>query len=392
MSASTTLSRHLKLSPGWQEKLAALQAQAGGNPIPEGIDVTLSDGSKLKGLKVFDGSTLELDKETSFHGVIITDMTPGVPTQIDESRVVHPRLGDVYPNKDAEKMAQDKAFRAEQERAQKAAYTDAALAFEQALAKLSALFTFLTQNVAVAGVSTSIPKSMTLDDLKTLQASVQSSDKLEDLKTAFANVALFAEEIAKASEQMALARKAAEETAATTKISLEEVKAQLAALATQHNELVAAQAAAAAEQLYQERMASVSEAFAFDDDTRAEIVSEIKACADDAAFVKWMARAKKLYKGWLKAEKAPPFEKKDEDKEKEDKKHEEECAKAAQIALASAAAKEVDAAVTNSLDLDATKTLSLKEKFMAVAAKNIRIGGKTVEVLAQEATAACKTR
>jgi uncharacterized secreted protein with C-terminal beta-propeller domain len=235
---------------------------------------------------------------------------------------------------------------------------------------------------------------MTLDDLKTLQASVQSSDKLEDLKTAFANVALFAEEIAKASEQMALARKAAEETAATAKTSLEEVKAQLAALATQHNELVAAQAAAAADKLYQERMASVAEAFVFDDETRAEIIPEIKACADDAAFVKWMTRAKKLYKGWLKAEKAPPFEKKDEKKDEEDKKHEEEeeCAKAAQLALASAAAKVVDAPVTNALDLDASKGLSLKEKLMAVASKNIRIGGKTVETLSQEITAARKTR
>ena len=391
MSASISLSKHLKLSPGWQERLAALQAQAGGDPLPQGVDVTLSDGRKLKGLKIFDGTTLELDKETSFQGVIITDMTPGVPPQADDSKAIHPRLGDVYPNVDAEKAAKDKVAREEQEKAQKAAYTDASLAFNEAVAKLTELFTLLTQNTATAGVLTTIPKSMTLDDLKTLQASVQTSDKIEDLKTAFANVSLFAAEIAKASEEMAKARKDAETAAATSKTALDEVKAQLATLAQQHNELVAAQAAAAAEQVYQERMASVSETFAFDDETQAEIVTEIKACADDAAFAKWMTRATKLYKGWLKAEKTPPFGKKEEkDESKEHEKKEEECAKAAQLALASAAAKVTDAAIANNLELE--KTLSLKERLMAIASKNMSIGGKTVETLTQEAAASKRTR
>jgi hypothetical protein len=392
MSAVAT--RHLKLSPGWQERLATIWTPSEGkDPLPQGVDVTLSDGRTLKSLKVFDAQTLELDKETSFQGVIITDMTPGVPPQADDSKAIHPNLGDVYPNKRPEKVAQEEGFRAEQERAQKAAYTDASLALEQAIAKLSELFTFITQNVAAAGVSTAISPSMDLNELKTLQASVQASDKIEDLKTAFANVALFASEIAKASEEMAKARKDAETAAASSNAALAEVKAQLEDLATKHNELVAAQAAAAAEQVYQERMASVAETFAFDDETRAEVVSEIKACADDEAFTKWMTRAKKLYKGWLKAEdmkheKAPPFGK---EKEKEDE--EAECAKAAREAIASAAAKVVDAPVGNTLDSDAIKNgQSLKEKLMAVASKNIRIGGQTVETLTQEATAAKRNR
>jgi hypothetical protein len=237
---------------------------------------------------------------------------------------------------------------------------------------------------------------MTLEDLQTLQASVQASDKIEDLKTAFANVALFAAEIAKASEEMVKARKAAEESLATSNASLVEIKAQLDTLTQQHNEMVAAQAAAAAEQVYQERMASVAEAFVFDDETRAEVIPEIKACADDAAFAKWMTRAKKLYKGWLKAEMAPPFVKKGEEKEEKEEKDEEECAKAAAVAkaaqeaLASAAAKMTDPVIPNSLDLDPAKNQTLKEKLMAVASKNIRVGGKTLETISQETAAARK--
>lgn len=398
MSASISLTKHLKLSPGWQERLAALQAQAGGNPLPQGVDVTLSDGRKLKGLKVFDAGTLELDKETSFQGVVITDMHPGVPTQIDETKLVHPRVGDVYPNVDAEKAAKDKVARDQQEAAQKAAYTDAALALNQAIAKLAELFTLFSQNTATASVLTTIPKSMTLDDLKTLQASVQTSDKIEDLKTAFANVALFAAELAKASEEMVKARKDAESIAATSKTTLDEVKAQLAALAQQHNDLVAAQAAAAAEQVYQERMASVSEIFAFDDETRAEIIAEIKTCADDAAFAKWMVRAQKLYKGWLKAEKAPPFTKKDgekpgdkkDDKEPDGDDDDAKAAKAAKAALASAAAKITDTDIPNVIDVDASKGKSLKDRLMAIASKNMSIGGKTLEKLNEEANASVR--
>jgi hypothetical protein len=259
----------------------------------------------------------------------------------------------------------------------------------QALVKASDLLVPFITNRSSVSVSTIIPLSMTLDELNTLQASVQTSDKIEDLKTAFANVALFAAEIAKASEEMAKAKKTAEESLAVSNASIVEIKAQLDTLTQQHNEMVAAQAAAAAEQAYQERMASVAEAFEFDDETRAEIIPEIKACADDAAFAKWMARAKKLYKGWAKAEKAPPFVKKEEEEDDE-----EECAKAAAIAkasqeaLASAAAHVTDAALPNALDLDPAKNQSLKEKLMAVASKNIRVGGKTLETISQETAAA----
>lgn len=395
MSATISTTRHLKLSPGWQERLATIWAPSDGKPaLAEGVTVTLSDGRVLKNVKVFDGETLELDKETSFHGVIITDMTPGVPPQADDSKAIHPNLGDVYPNKRPEKVAQEEEFRAEQERAQKAAYTDAALAIKESVAKLIAIINAFTQNAASASVSTLTANSMTLDDLKTLEASVQKSDKIEDLKTAFANVALFAAEIAKASEEMAKARKEADEAAAGSKAALESVRAELAALAKQHNDLVAAQQAAAAEQLYQERMASVAETFAFDDETRAEVVSEIKACADDAAFEKWMARAKKLYKGWLKSGTAAAFPPKEDMKhEKDEKKDEEECAKASREALASAAAKVVDAPVINTLDAEKMTDAagSLKEKMQALANK-IRIGGKTVEELNKEAAASVRRR
>jgi hypothetical protein len=253
---------------------------------------------------------------------------------------------------------------------------------------------------------------MKLEDLKQAVAAVKS---VEDLPVVMANVASFVDIIAKASEEQAVARAAAEQNAKTIEAKLAEVtkaaeanvaevSAKLNAITKAHEELLAAHQAAAAEQAFQTRMASVEEIFAFDDAARADVVEEIKACSDDAAFTKWMARAQRMYKGFAKANvanTAKASDDKDEDDKNGDmdkeescaakkKKEDEACATAAKTALASASNAVVDPAINNIIDASAN-TESLFERLKKIAAKNTRIGGETVEALTAKANAVKQT-
>jgi hypothetical protein len=240
---------------------------------------------------------------------------------------------------------------------------------------------------------------MKLEDLKQAVAAVKS---VEDLPAVMANVASFVDILAKASEEQATARTAAEQTAKNIEAKLAEVtkaaeanvaevSAKLNAITKAHEELLAAHQAAAVEQAFQTRMASVEEVFAFDDAARADIVEEVKACVDDVAFTKWMARAQRMYKGFAKAAATTagenPFPKKGEEKDKE--KEEKECEAAAKVALASAASTIVDPAVKNIIDASANE--SLFERLKKVAAKNTRIGGQTIESLNAKASTVKQT-
>ncbi len=369
MASPTTL---LPLSAGWQAKLAALGGEVSTSTegkvsyagLPYGVDITLSDGRVLKGLTVHSADALQMPTAASFEGVVITNMTPGVGPQADSPAVEHPAKVDVYPTCRPEKVAAQQADLAAKEAAQHAGYTSAAL--DLAFARI---------NTALASVSSSnpTPPPMKLEDLKQSIASVKT---VEELPAVVANVALFAEEIAKASEQMANERKAAQEAATAAQTSLSDIKAQLATLTTQHTEMVAAQAAAAAEAKFNERMASIEETFALDDEIRPEIVDEVKTCADDAAFAKWLASAKKKMKGWLKKGEKPGDKK--DDKEPDDDADDAKAAVAAKTALASAKDNIVDAPITNNLEVN---DKSLRQRYEDTFAANVSIGGVKVKDL-----------
>lgn len=217
--------------------------------------------------------------------------------------------------------------------------------------------------------------TMKLEDIKQAIASVKT---VEDLPSVMANVATFADIIAKASEEHVKAKEAADKAKATAEATLAEVQAKLDLLSKSHNDLLAAQKAAAADATFQTRMAAVEEVFAFDDESRSDIVSEIKACETDESFTVWMTKAKRLYKGYLKAAFPPVDEKKKMEDEK--KKEDDEACKAAAAKVAAEKALEVAKAnvvssdVTNHIE---TTTQSLKEKFKALASKNIRFGGES---------------
>ncbi len=372
-------SRLVKLPLGWQTRLAALQTEAGkeGNaPLVNGVNITLSDGRTFSNVKVFDGNTLELDQELAMWGVVITSMTPGVPPQADSPEVLHPHKALTFPTTSAEQQARDAANEAKRKEGQNAAYTDAAVrsineAIDSACrAKLIELraspLGVVTANLALAGVSPSNPSSPM--DLTTLKQSLAAVKTVEELPTAIANVALFADAIAKASETLAAERTAAQDAAKAAQASVDQIKADLAALTKTHNEIVAAQQVKAAQDAFDAHMAAVEAAFDLDDEVRAEIVDEVKAATTDEAFAKWMTSAKKKMKGFMK--------KKADDKGEPDA-DDAKAALAAKTALASAAAAPVDPAHTH--DFAATATLS--EQMQATFAANVKVHGVKVKDL-----------
>lgn len=91
---------------------------------------------------------------------------------------------------------------------------------------------------------------------------------------------------------------------------------------------------------FNSRMSEINEAFELDDEVRAALVEDVKAIASDEDFEKFKAKAKVLLKGFAK--KAPPFGKKDGEKEekKEDgkdcKEEKAKCKANAEEAVASA--------------------------------------------------------
>lgn len=400
MANTSTPTKTLKLSMGWQIKLAQLRAEAGEAGLPHGIDVLLSDGRQIKAMNIVDAATLGSDIECSYDGCVITSLTPGVAAP----EYMPPGKEDIYPTVDATQRAKDAAEQAQQKAAQHAGYTGASLA---ALARIdtafaasaTALVASLTAQSASAGVSSTTAASTTplSMDLNTLKQAVANVKSVEDLPTVMANVATFVDILAAASAEQVKAKEAAEQTAVTTQATLTEVQAQLNTLKASYDQLVATQQAAAAEQIFQTRMASVDEVFADDADFRADILPEIKACADDTAFAGWMTRAKRLYKGYLKtaASAAPaagaaagenPFKKKeDEEKEESDK-----CKAAAEAALHTAAANLIDSAVSNTLT-QSPKAKTLAEQYAETFAKHTSIGGERVSVLTERAKQTKKT-
>jgi len=155
--------------------------------------------------------------------------------------------------------------------------------------------------------------------------------------------------------------------------SLETVKKQLA-------EIQNAQAAAEANQKYQDRMSMFNEKFELDDEDRKLIASDIRDL-DDAAFETYAAKCDKLMaakkKGAKKGEK--PGDKpcdKEPDKDEDDKaKAAKAAAEAAQIKAALASVKAED---QTKIPNGATVDEDLKARLATSFADSVLIDGKTV--------------
>jgi len=365
----------IKLSQGWKERFASFKAN---DPLVNGVNVTLSDGRVLKNLHVFNGEELELDKTLSMEGAVITDMTPGNPPQMDDSKIVHPHVGDQYPTVRPEKRAEEAAFQAEREQGAKAPYLDACARLFDVLKNLPDVIASQTR----VSLSTSESHTMNLEKLNQAVASLQKADP----KEAAASIVVLADEIAKASEEWSKTEKArldAVASEASLKTEVAELKAHLA-------KIEAAQVAAEAEAKFQGRMTALNEAFELSDDVCAMLMEDVRACKDDEAFAKMMDKNKKL--GLKKKVKADDMEaakkapKKDDKKSKkvddsDDDDDDSDDAKAAAEAIASAQADVVDADVNNNLDV---KEETLAESMQKVFARNITIDGVKAKKLIKQ--------
>lgn len=394
--ANTSMNR-IKMSQGWVERFASFKAK---DPLVNAVTVTLSDGRVLKDVHIFDGKELEFDKTVSIEGVVITDMTPGNPPQVDTSKIVHPHAGDVFPTVAPVHQAEDATRLAEVKVAQQSAYTDASVRFATTLSTLAAALAKLPDvTPAQSRVSLSTSHSpMNLDKLNQSVASLQKAIKPED-KEAVANVAFLAEEIAHISEQFVQAKKDAEAVAAQTVKDREDTvaaRAEVAALKTSLAKMEEAQARAQAEALFQAHMVVIAETFDFDDETMAVLLEDIKACTSEESFAKFMDKQKKVSKEKTKEFKKKQQAKADDDmaaqkakKAKDDKDADDgdDSAKAAQEAIASAKANGIDSDVQN--NLDTTETLTARAQ--RVFGDNISFNGVNVSTIMKNASDASKS-
>lgn len=266
-------------------------------------DVTLSDGRILKGVTVFSGEELDLDKTLAdVEGVVITDMTPCLPPGLDDSPVIHPHIDDKFPTEIPEKRAENAADQERKQTLQNLPYTDAILKHLEAAARILQIIKTESGVSFNAPTTTQASSPMKLEDLSQvqanlaeLQAKVKSATKIEEVTEAFASTAKLIEIIMQTSETYAKNARDAEASRATTAAQLAEVTKTL-------GELKTAQAAAAAQAKFQERMDSFEATFNLDDEVRAFIVEEVKACVDDTAFEKCFAKAKVMLKEKSKAD------------------------------------------------------------------------------------------
>ena len=242
---------------------------------------------------------------------------------------------------------------------------------------------------------------MTLEkELNEIVAKVNAAEKLEDVKELFANdaVSAIARKIAEYSEQAAKAEKEKADLELANQeavAQLEKDSASLAeanknllsekeALETELNEIKAKEAAAQAEQAFQERVAHFTEEYDLDDETRALVIEDIKDL-DEEAFAKYKEKSKVVMK-----EKSKKY-KNEKDKISKDKMDEVKSAlEKAGIKvklsedntldfseiLASAKNDVIDSDIEN--NIEAAKTLQ-DQMVAAFGGKNTTIGGKTIE-------------
>jgi len=152
---------------------------------------------------------------------------------------------------------------------------------------------------------------MVIKSLQELESHYSDFTKLE-AKTAVASIQGFMEEkVKELSEKHAAELKEKEEAAAAAEKVRVELESRASNLGKAIEELQAKlaeieqkQAAAVAEQKFNDRMASLDETFDLEDDDRSILVDEVKAIESDEAFSFWMDKQKKLMKEKTKAYKA----------------------------------------------------------------------------------------
>ena len=247
---------------------------------------------------------------------------------------------------------------------------------------------------------TTYNKTMNLEKLNEIKAKVASTDDPVTLKECVANTVLFADEIAKKSEEMEAAfadHKKLMEDAIKQKAEAEKlhesVKHEMEALKTKLQDMEDGHKAAESERKFNARMSKLEADYDMDDGCRAIVSKKISAMSDeDYASYEMdlqalMKEKSKTYKQELSEKLKAALAKTKEEDEAEAKKKKEMEAKTKEdeeeeeaegsliVALASASENPVDPLFNN---VDPATIGSLKEQLKQSFGKDISIGNETL--------------
>lgn len=146
-------------------------------------------------------------------------------------------------------------------------------------------------------------------DIQALKERLTKVANVEELKEVVASASPIIDAIVAESERQENARKEAETQAARIEetkqqalAAADELRKELEAVRAELGAIKQAQAAAAAEQAFNERMSTIDATFELNDEERGFIVAEVRDL-DNEAFAKWMEKSKKLMKEKMKDEK-----------------------------------------------------------------------------------------
>jgi hypothetical protein len=232
---------------------------------------------------------------------------------------------------------------------------------------------------------------MKIEDLNQIRAKLEAATTPEAAKEALANVSLFAQEIMKASEEYSKAADKAKSDKDDADKTVEAMKSELAEAKKTLQELKDAKASAEAEASFQNRMTVMASEVEMDDDARAFVVEDVRACVDDAAFAKYLTKAKKLMKAKVNSKTADDkhgSQGADADpkigKHTVDTQNDAAACAAAKTAIASAVANPVDTMNVDPMAGTAVAAESTFEQYKKAFAGLVSIGGRSLKDITAE--------
>lgn len=357
------------------------------------MSVQLKSGKKIK-LANYNNGYLEVPDDEDFteSDVMSFDtMEVADQTHVDNSEIIHPRINKIFPNVNQETQKKNEEFEKQKEELRKKDYKDASgmlVRFVDLIQRMNqtAKIHFEKIHLKNGVLKTTTNNNMKLEEIK---AKVASNEDPSNLKECVANALLFAEEIAKKSEEMEAANAnhhKVMEDALKAKKEAEDmhksVKDEMEALKHKLEEMEAGQHAAESERKFNARMGKLEADYDMDDASRSHVAKDIQAMSDEdyasyemklGAFMK---EKSKTYKNQLSEKLKAAL------KEEEAKKKETEAGKKIEIdpsiALASARENIVDAPIDN-VSIETAKTM--KEKMKEAFGTDVKVGGQTIKEL-----------
>lgn len=340
------------------------------------VDVSLEGGEKISNVPVYDG---HLDMKELLDKKIITSINiceVKDSTNIDNSSIIYPNIDKEYPTVDEETQKKNRERLETKEWIQNQPYTDAILKNLEIAGK----------NINKYSVLNKTEKNiMDITKFKELAQTVKTSEDVGFIKEAVANAALFADEIAKKSEELFKNAEASKNLVAILEAQKKEVEAsnleakkEMEALKEKLQAMHDMHLAAEKEAKFSDRMNCMVDIFSFTDEEKAAIAKRIKAMDDDS-FAEYLTESKMLMKEKTKAFKN------------------EQAAKMKDLISSVSKGGKVDInfdevigsakdnpinkdIIDNSLDT----SVSLKERMKAAFAKDFKIGNQTLEEIEKQ--------